>query len=70
MAFTTIQADCYAFCDNVRKCAVGLRSFLTCEIRESFSFYEDSFREGLCFIWLFEERVLSYFIENNYIFTN
>ena len=54
----------------MRKCAVGLRSFLTCEIRESFSFYEDSFREGLCFIWLFEERVLSYFIENNYIFTN
>ena len=23
---------------SVRKCAVGLRSFLTCEIRESFSF--------------------------------
>ena len=42
-----------------------LDPFLTSEIRERGSFYEDSFREGVCFIWLFEERVLSYFIENN-----
>ena len=49
----------------VRKCAVRLRSFFISEIRERGSFYEDSFREGLCFVWLFEERVLSYSIEIN-----